>query len=77
MSQYTTFDANIQCEEFNAVSESEYDEVMQMMAEESEGFALMPETEQAAFEAEQDSLKDWLGNYSNIDNGATYNGIAI
>ncbi len=77
MTYYDAFDCKANCEDFNQVSEEDYNEVMQMMAEENEALTLMPETEQVAFEAEQDSLKDWLGNYSNIDNGKTYNGIAI
>jgi hypothetical protein len=77
MTYYDAFDCKSNCEDFNQVSEDEYNEVMAMMAEENKALADMPSDEQVAFEAEQDSLKDWLGNYSNIDNGKTYNGIAI
>jgi hypothetical protein len=77
MSYYDGFDCKANCEDFNAVSEEDYNDVMRMMAEENEALADMPQDEQTTFEAEQDNLKDWLGNYSNIDNGKTYNGIAI
>jgi hypothetical protein len=39
MSGYTKFDAEIYSEELYSVTEAEHDEVMQMMAAESEGFA--------------------------------------
>jgi hypothetical protein len=38
MSGYNKFDAEIYSEELQSVSEAEYDEVMAMIAEESEGF---------------------------------------
>jgi hypothetical protein len=38
MSGYNKFDAEIYSEELQPVSEAEYDEVMAMIAEESEGF---------------------------------------
>ena len=75
MRHYNSFDSKIQGQEFNAVSKAEYDEVMQLMAEENKASAAMPELEQQAWEVE-DRAKDWLGSYSNIDNGASYNGIA-
>ena len=82
MTTYNTFDLKIQCEELNAVSEDEYNEVMQMMAEETEGYENLPTSDQQAWEVEQDTAKDWLGQrnrspYTNIDNGNFYNGIAI
>ena len=39
MSEYTKFDSQIHSEELFQVSESEHDEVMQMIAAESDGFA--------------------------------------
>jgi hypothetical protein len=74
MSYYSKFDVSIQCEESMEVSPEEYAEVMQLMAEDhepQEGYAewsdgLEPEPE-----------KDWLGDYSNSTDGASYNGIAI
>jgi hypothetical protein len=77
MTYYESFDCKANCEDFNTVSESEYNEVMALMAEENEALADMPTNEQTAWERKQDCLKDWLGNYSNIDSGATYNGIAV
>ena len=58
MTSYNTFDANIQCEENGAVSEAEYDEVMQLMAEEAKGF-------KAFGEWSEEVEKDWLGGYTN------------
>jgi hypothetical protein len=72
MTYYTKFDSSIQCEENAQVTPEEYDEVMQLMADEQtaqEGFGW--------WSASVEDGKDWLGNYSNVDNGATYNGIAI
>jgi len=72
MTYYTKFDSSIQCEENAQVTPEEYDEVMQMMADEhtaQEGFGW--------WSASVEDGKDWLGNYSNVDNGATYNGIAV
>jgi hypothetical protein len=37
----TTFDSKIQCEELAPVSESEFDEVMAMIAAESENFVVV------------------------------------
>jgi hypothetical protein len=39
MSGYTKFDAEIYSEDLQPVTEQEFDEVMQMIAAESEGFA--------------------------------------
>jgi hypothetical protein len=77
MTYYDSFDCKINCEDFNQVSEDEYNEVMAMMAEENEALANLPTDDQQAWEVEQESAKDWLGNYSNVDHGKTYNGIAI
>jgi hypothetical protein len=71
METYTTFDSNVQCEEDSAVSEAEYNEVMQMMAEESAAFEGVGEWSE---EVEQ---KDWLGNYSNRQDGPTHEGWMI
>jgi hypothetical protein len=68
---------NSQCEDFNQVSEDEYNEVMQMMAEENEALADMPTDEQVLWEREQDKAKNWLKGYSPIPEGETYEGIAI
>jgi hypothetical protein len=88
MTSYTNFDSEIYSEELATVTESEYDEVMQMLADEheaQEGFATWSEEteqqaalEQDAFEQEQASQKDWLKNYSPNDvDGDSYAGIAI
>jgi hypothetical protein len=77
MTYYDAFDCKSNVEDFNAVSETEYDEVMQMMAEENEALADMPQDEQTAWERKQDSLKNWLSGYSPITDGDTYEGIAI
>jgi hypothetical protein len=72
MTSYNPFDCKIQCEENAQVTPEEYDEVMQLMADEQtaqEGFG--------RWSASVEDGKDWLGSYSNVDNGATYNGIAI
>jgi hypothetical protein len=73
-----TFDVSIQCEESMEVSPEEYAEVMQLMADEhdaQQGFAKWSDSNEPGSEPEPE--KDWLGNYSNVDNGATYNGIAV
>jgi ribosomal protein L16 Arg81 hydroxylase len=85
MTYYTKFDTSIQCEEFNEVSPEEYDEVMQMLADESdaqEGFGNWSEEterqaklEQEAFEQSQE--KDYLNGYSNSTDGDCYEGISI
>ena len=77
MSYYDAFDCKIICEDFNQVSEEEYNEVMQMIAEENEALADYPADEQTEWMREQESLKDWAGSYSNVDHGPSYNGIAI
>jgi hypothetical protein len=77
MTYYDSFDCKINCEDFNQVSEDEYNEVMQMMAEENEALADMPQDEQTAWESKQDRLKNWLGGYSPMVDGDTYEGIAI
>jgi len=72
MTYYSKFDSNIQCEENAQVTPEEYDEVMQLMADEhtaQEGFGW--------WSASVEDGKDWLNGYTNVDNGATYNGIAI
>ena len=43
MTTLSPFDSRIQCEELSPVSESEFDEVMQMIAEEAEGFEVYGE----------------------------------
>jgi hypothetical protein len=85
MTYYTKLDTSIQCEEFNEVSPEEYDEVMQMLADESdaqEGFGNWSEEterqaklEQEAFEQSQE--KDYLNGYSNSTDGDCYEGISI
>ena len=77
MTYYDSFDCKINCEDFNQVSEEEYNEVMRMMAEENEALANLPETDQEQWEREQESQKDWLGSYTNVDHGNFYNGMAI
>ena len=61
--EYNTFDANVQCEEGYAVSEDEYNEVMALMAQESEDFEGYEEW------SEEVEGKDWLGSYSNRREG--------
>lgn len=77
MTVYNNFDLNCYSEDSFPYTEEGFDSVMQMMAEETEGFENLPQDEQTTWEREQDELKDWLGNYSNIDNGKFYNGIAV
>ena len=77
MTYYDSFDCKSNCEDFNQVSEDEYNEVMQMMAEENEALADMPQDEQTTWERKQDQLKNWLGGYSPMVDGDTYEGIAI
>jgi hypothetical protein len=70
MTYYNSFDSKIQCEEFNEVSPEEYDEVMMLMAQESEaqvGFGNWSEAVE----------KDYLKGYSNSTDGPSYNGIDI
>jgi hypothetical protein len=77
MTYYDSFDCKINCEDFNQVSEDEYNEVMQMIAEENEALANMPQDEQTTWERKQDSLKNWPTDYSPITDGDTYEGISI
>jgi hypothetical protein len=77
MTYYDAFDCKANCEDFNQVSEDEYNEVMRMIAEENEALANMPQDEQVLWEREQDKAKNWLSGYSPIVDGKTYNGIAI
>jgi hypothetical protein len=85
MTYYNSFDSKIQCEEHNEVSPEEYDEVMMLMAQESEaqeGFSnwsddteRQAKLEQEAFEQSQE--KDYLKGYSPITDGDSYAGIAV
>jgi hypothetical protein len=62
------------------VTESEYDEVMMLMAQESEaqaGFGNWSDEDQRLWEAEQERLKKWTAKYSPIDDGDSYAGIAV
>ena len=80
MTYYNSFDSKIQCEERNEVSPEEYDEVMMLMAQESEaqdGFSNWSAEDQRLWEAEQERLKMWTARYSPIDDGDSYEGIAI
>jgi hypothetical protein len=72
MTYYTKFDTSIQCEEFNEVSPEEYDEVMALMAEDSE-----PQDFAGYSEWSESLEKDYLGGYSNSTDGPSYNGIDI
>jgi hypothetical protein len=73
-----TFDTSIQCEERAQVTPEEYDEVMQMMADEHdeapdyEGYAEWSQSLE-----ENEPVKDWLNGYSNIIEGDTYNGMDV
>src|SRR5687768_11559659 len=80
MTYYDTFISKIQCEEFNEVSPEEYDEVMMLMAQESEaqeGYSNWSNEDQRLWEAEQERLKLWTAKYSPINVGDSYAGIAI
>jgi hypothetical protein len=87
MTFYNSFDSKIQCEERNEVSESEYDEVMMLMAQESEaqdGFGTWSDQTERQAALEQDALeriqankKAWLKGYSPNVDGDSYAGIAI
>lgn len=87
MTSYNSFDSKIQCEENNEVSPEEYDEVMLLMAQESEaqeGFGnwsdeteRLAKLEQQAFEQKQSRKKAWLKGYSPNVDGDSYAGIAI
>jgi hypothetical protein len=72
MTYYTKFDVSIQSDERAQVTPEEYDEVMQMMADEHEAFKAS-----GLWSATLEDGKDWLNGYSNVDNGPTYNGISI
>jgi hypothetical protein len=76
MSEYNTFAFDsIQCEDGNAVSEAEYNEVMQLMADSSASFEGYAEWSEQV--EEKEPVKDWLRGYSNRQTGPTSNGIAI
>jgi hypothetical protein len=80
MTYYNSFDSKIQCEEHNEVSPEEYDEVMLLMAQESEaqeGYGNWSDEDQRLWQAEQERLKCWTRNYSQNDDGDSYSGIAI
>ncbi len=47
------------------------------MTEENEALTDMPTGEQVLWERKQDQLKNWLGSYSPIVDGETYEGISI
>lgn len=72
MTYYTKFDTNIQSDELAKVTPEEYDEVMQMMADEHDAFE-----GSALWSAALEDGKDWLGGYSNIIEGDTYNGLDV
>jgi hypothetical protein len=67
---YTKFDSEIHSDERAQVSESEYDEVMMLMAEDFDGRA-------GYGEWSTEIEKDYLGGYQNIISGPTYNGLDI
>jgi hypothetical protein len=80
MTFYDPFDCKINCEEVSPVTEPEYDEVMREIALEREaeqGYGDWSDEDQRLWEAEQDRLKRWTVNYSPIDDGDSYSGIAI
>jgi len=87
---YDAFDCKIQCEEVYPVDPDEYEAVMRELAVESQaqqGFTewldSLEESERAAYleqatlERKEAQHKDWMGGYSNRQDGDTYNGIAI
>ena len=79
MKDYTSFDSNVQCEENAQVTPEEYDEVMQLMADEyqaQEGFGTWSAAVEEKPAAVEDG-KDWLNGYSNSTDGPDYNGIDI
>jgi hypothetical protein len=63
MTYYDSFDCKINCEEF--------------YAEDFEGYGDWSDELQSDLEREQEQAKDWLNGYSPVDEGETYNGIAI
>ncbi len=80
MTYYDSFDCKINCEDLNAVSEEDFNDVMLEIAQEREAelaYADWSEEDQRAWEAEQERLKDWTGNYSPLDKGEAYEGIAV
>ena len=90
MTYYDSFDCKINCEELIEVTPEEIEEVNALIAQENEakqGFnewldSLEPSEraaylEQHSFERKEASRKDWMGGYSNRQDGDTYNGIAI
>lgn len=88
MTSISNFESNVYSEELHTVSESEYDEVMQAMAEESEGFRSYGEW---SAELEQGTITDTPHGSILINRdcshkectttrcmkGATFQGIAI
>jgi hypothetical protein len=72
MTYYSKFDSTIQCEESAQVTPEEYDEVMQLLADEHDA-----EKGSALWSASLEDGKDWLGNYSNSTEGDTYNGMDV
>ena len=79
-SYHDSFDCKINCEEVSPVTESEYDEVMILMAQEpeaQEGFGNWSDDDQRLWEAEQERLKLWTRNYSPNVDGDSYEGISI
>ena len=76
MTSYTTFESNIQCEEFNGVSEAEYNEVMAVLAEEAAAFESYAEWS-VEVSGEEEPVKNWLGGYKNRRSGPTHEGWAI
>lgn len=80
MTYYDSFDCKINCEEVSPVTESDYNEVMMLMAQESEaqdGFGNWSDDDQRLWEAEQDRLKMWTAKYSPIVDGDSYGAIAV
>ena len=80
MTSYNNFDSEIYSEELSIVAESEYDEVMALLAQEheaQEGFADWSAEDQKLWEAEQARLKNWSGKYSPSADGDSYAGIAV
>lgn len=80
MTYYDSFDCKINCEDLNAVSEEDFNAVMLEIAQEREArgaYGEWSEGDQRAWEAEQERLKNWTGDYSPIDEGEAYEGIAI
>jgi hypothetical protein len=75
-----SFDCQVQSDEVSPVTETDYDEIMMLMAQEheaSEAYAEWSAEDQKLWEAEQARLKNWTGKYSSNVDGDTYNGLAI